>query len=82
MTAILARNYTKGRTHRPRLIVVHTMESPEGTRTARSIAEWFAGPNGPKASAHVCIDATETITWFNDHLWWDVAGSLMYKPAT
>jgi hypothetical protein len=26
--------------------------------------------------------ATETITWFNDHLWWDVAGSLMYKPAT
>ena len=66
MTAILARNYTKGRTHRPRLIVVHTMESPEGTRTARSIAEWFAGPNAPKASAHVCVDATETITCVYD----------------
>jgi hypothetical protein len=24
---------------------------------------------------------TETVTWFNDHLWWDVASSLMYKPA-
>lgn len=25
---------------------------------------------------------TETLTWFNDHLWWDVASALMYKPAT
>jgi len=42
-------------------IVIHTMEAPEKPGTARAVAEWFAGPNAPEASAHFCIDAAEVI---------------------
>jgi hypothetical protein len=43
------------------LIVIHTMEAPEKPKTARNVAEWFAGKNSPQASAHFCVDASETI---------------------
>ena len=46
-----------------RLVVIHTMESPEGIGTARAVAEWFGGIRGeaPRASAHYCIDNREVI---------------------
>ncbi len=44
-----------------RLIVVHTMESPEKPGTARAVAKWFAGATAPMASAHVCVDNVEQI---------------------
>ena len=43
------------------LIVIHTMEAPEKPGTAHGVAEWFAGPNAPQASAHYCIDAVDVI---------------------
>jgi len=43
------------------LIVIHTMEAPERAGTARAVAQWFAGPDAPEASAHYCIDASEII---------------------
>jgi N-acetyl-anhydromuramyl-L-alanine amidase AmpD len=40
-----------------RLIVIHTMEAPEGDQTAENIARYFASmPDGRVASAHLCID--------------------------
>jgi len=46
-----------------RLIVIHTMESPEKPGTARGVAEWFGGLRGkaPEASAHYCVDQSEII---------------------
>jgi N-acetyl-anhydromuramyl-L-alanine amidase AmpD len=58
MIFIQARNYTKAnRTGADvAVVVVHTMEAPERTDTAESVAKWFAGPTAPQASAHYCID--------------------------
>lgn len=41
-----------------RLIVIHTMETPETSTMAEAIAAWFAGHRGspPMASAHICVD--------------------------
>lgn len=41
-----------------RLIVMHTMESPEKPDVAEAVAAWFSGRRGapPKASAHFCCD--------------------------
>lgn len=63
-TFIPARNYT--RSNRPHssaidLIVIHTMEAPEKPKTARNVAQWFAGDAAPQASAHYCIDDADTI---------------------
>ncbi len=44
-----------------RLVVMHTMEAPEKPGTAMAVAEWFAGPKAPQASAHYCIDAVDVI---------------------
>ena len=38
-----------------RLIVIHTMEAPEGHQTAENVARYFAAGTAV-ASAHVCID--------------------------
>ena len=43
------------------LIVIHTMEAPEKPKEARNVAQWFAGPSAPQASAHYCVDDAETI---------------------
>ncbi len=37
------------------------MEAPEKPHTARAVANWFAGNDAPMASAHYCVDASETI---------------------
>lgn len=60
-TFIQARNYTPTDNRAISLIVIHTMETPEKVLTARHVAEWFASPKAPKASAHYCIDSRETI---------------------
>jgi N-acetyl-anhydromuramyl-L-alanine amidase AmpD len=57
---IQARNYHKGRKQTADLIVIHTMEAPEGPKTARNVANWFARTDRP-ASAHFCVDANEVI---------------------
>jgi hypothetical protein len=58
---IQARNYTPSARTGATTIVIHTMEAAEKPKTARAVASWFAGPNAPRASAHFCVDAAETI---------------------
>ena len=54
---ITAAHFSKGRGgHKPRLIVIHTMETPETPNRAEQVAKWFAGHNAPNSSAHYCID--------------------------
>lgn len=54
---IQAAHFTKvfPQTRPIRLIVIHTMEAPERPGTAQGVAEWFAGPRSPVASAHYCV---------------------------
>ena len=56
MQFVQARNYYRGRRKAVRLIVIHTMETPQKPGTALAVAGWFAGPDAPQASAHYCID--------------------------
>jgi N-acetylmuramoyl-L-alanine amidase-like protein len=58
-----ARNYRRAARTRIRLVVLHTMESPEKPNTAVAVARWFAGVLGPApmASAHLCVDSTAVI---------------------
>lgn len=59
---IQARNCGPDRAGLPiALVVIHTMESAEKPTTARAVAQWFAGPQAPQASAHFCVDSSETI---------------------
>lgn len=59
---IPARWFTRGRTRRCRLIVIHATQSPERVGAARAVAHDFATrPATNKASAHVTADALETI---------------------
>lgn len=51
-----AKNYYRGRTARPRLIVIHTAEALEKNNTAENIIKYFAGSQAPKASCHYAID--------------------------
>lgn len=74
---VQARNYTKG----PRrkgidLIVIHTMEAPQKGNTAENIAQWFAGPTAPKASAHYCIDNNSIVQCvLDDDIAWHAPGA-------
>ena len=61
MQFVQARNYYRGRRKSVRLIVIHTMETPQKPGTALSVARWFAGPDAPIASAHYCFDDAETV---------------------
>lgn len=58
---IQARNYYRGRRKPIRLIVWHDMEAPEASNTAENVAKWFAGPNAPRASAHICVDDNSVV---------------------
>lgn len=59
---IQAVHFTKGRgNNAPRMIVLHTMETPETEGRARQVATWFAGKTAPQASAHYCVDDKEII---------------------
>ncbi len=48
-------HYYEGRNEALRLIVIHTMEAPEGPNTAENIAAMFARGD-VVASAHACVD--------------------------
>lgn len=48
-------HYYEGRNKAIRLIVIHTMEAPEGPQTAENIAAYFASGD-VVASAHACVD--------------------------
>jgi len=63
---VQARNYTRGRSVPIDLLVIHTMESPEKPDTAESVAQWFAGPTAPQASAHYCIDSNSIVQCVRD----------------
>lgn len=54
-------HYYPTRERRLRLIVIHTMESPETDDTAENVAAWFAGPTAPLASAHACVDNNSVV---------------------
>lgn len=58
---IPAKNKGPSRSGPVLLIVIHTMEAPERPKTALNVALWFGGPQAPEASAHYCVDASETI---------------------
>jgi len=51
--------YQSPATGQPRLIVIHSMECPIEIGRARSVAQWFAGPTSPQASAHYMVDPAE-----------------------
>lgn len=57
---ITSKHFTIGRNNiKPRLIVIHTMETPETRGKAYQVATWFAGPSSPQASAHYMVDDAE-----------------------
>lgn len=58
---VKARNFTRSNRKSIDLIVLHSMESQEKPGTARRVADWFAGPTAPQASAHFNVDAKEIV---------------------
>ena len=63
---VQAKHFTAGRGgHTPRMIVIHTMETPETEGRAKQVAAWFAGSTAPEASAHYCVDDKDIITSIN-----------------
>jgi hypothetical protein len=63
---IPAKNYTKGRIAKVRVIVIHDMEAGEVKGTARSVAGRFGSDHAPQASAHYCVDRDEIIQCVRD----------------
>jgi N-acetyl-anhydromuramyl-L-alanine amidase AmpD len=55
----VAARYQSPASGTPRLIVIHSMECPIETGRARSVAQWFASPASPQASAHFMVDPGE-----------------------
>ena len=43
-----------------RVVVLHTMEAPEGTNTAENVARYFAS-GSVVASAHACVDEDSVV---------------------
>jgi N-acetyl-anhydromuramyl-L-alanine amidase AmpD len=58
---IKARNFTPSNRKSFDVVVIHTMECPEKSKAARAVANWFAGPSAPRASAHFCVDGDEVV---------------------
>lgn len=60
---IKSANFTKGRGGKKvRLIVIHTMETPETAGRAKSVAEWFKRNVSRKSSVHFCVDNKSIIS--------------------
>lgn len=53
-------HYYEGREKDLRLIVIHTMEAPEGPQTAETVAAYFAS-GSVVASAHACVDQDSVV---------------------
>lgn len=95
METIRARHYRRGRISPIRVIVMHTMESPEASTTAEDVARYFQRlPDSNPASAHVCVDNNSAVRCVDDadtafaapgcnadglHL--EMAGRASQKPA-
>lgn len=61
ITQIPSPNRNTGRTRKVRVVVIHTMESPENATTAEDVARnWFAR-TAARASAHYCVDADSIV---------------------
>ncbi len=60
---VQAVNYTPASRTSVDLVVIHTMEAPEGLATAENVAAWFAGKNHTpaRASAHYNVDANSIV---------------------
>jgi hypothetical protein len=71
-TFIAARYFDKGRRVPVTLIVIHTAETPEGEKTARSVGRWFAsemrGKDGKvhQGSTHYGVDAFEIVQYVRE----------------
>ena len=64
---IPAKHFSTGRGGKSiRMIVLHTMETPESEGRARQVATWFGGATAPQASAHYCVDDKEIIQSVKD----------------
>jgi hypothetical protein len=61
-----ARNYTKANRTKIDLICVHSMEYPEKPGSAEWCADFFAGANAPKASAHYAVDNDSVVQCVRD----------------
>lgn len=60
MEFIQAKHYRQAERTKINLVVIHTMESPEGPQTAKSVARWFASTKR-RVSAHYNIDSTNIV---------------------
>ncbi|HEX7242693.1 MAG TPA: N-acetylmuramoyl-L-alanine amidase [Longimicrobiaceae bacterium] len=49
-----------------RVIVVHSMEAPENSKTAENVARFFQNPGG-QVSAHLCIDSDSIVQCVMDN---------------
>ena len=59
---IQAKHFTAGRNgNKPKIIVIHTMETPQSEGRANQVALWFAGSSAPQASAHYMVDDKEVV---------------------
>lgn len=63
---VQAKNYTKAARKKIDLIVIHDMEYPERPNGAEWCADFFAGANAPKASAHYCVDNDSIVQCVKD----------------
>jgi len=65
VSTITSPNFHPGRLRPIRLVVIHTMESPETNNVAEAVARMFAVPGAMK-SAHVCIDPDSEVRCVDD----------------
>lgn len=74
-----AKHYTKHGKRRIDLVVLHTMESPEGIDTAENVSAWFAGKSkgeAPRTSAHYCVDSNSVVQCVGDRdIAWHAPGA-------
>lgn len=73
-----ARNFTPTSGRTPNLWVVHDEEYPERPDAAWAVAQYFAGANAPRASAHVCVDDRNAIGCVK---WKDIAWHSGHGPT-
>lgn len=67
MKFVEARHYTPVDHREIELLVIHDMEFPELPEAAEQVAEFFAGPKAPQASAHYCLDNNSAVACVRDH---------------
>lgn len=61
ITQIPSPNKHSGRTRKVRVVVMHTIESPERATTAEDVARNWLAKTEARASAHYCVDADSIV---------------------